>query len=58
MRKSTMRMVAKARVAAGFAFGGLEEAIEGLDEAIIRHDDFGALGVRRFHGEAGYGEAI
>jgi transposase len=33
-------------------------AMEALADAIIRHDDFGALGVRRFLGETVYGEPI
>ena len=34
IRKSTVRIVAKRVLAAGFAFGCLEEAVKGLDEAI------------------------
>src|SRR6516162_3773512 len=33
-------------------------AMETLADAVIRHDDFGAPGIRRFLGEEGYGEPI
>ena len=32
--------------------------MEALADSIIRHDDFGTLGVRRFRGETAYGEPI
>ena len=34
IRKITVRIMAKRVLAAGFAFGCLEEAVKGLDEAI------------------------